>query len=151
MPADTGRNVPPRPLAALAALGRMAGANLVGRVTSTPDGVLDANDAFLRIAGYSRQELEEGRVHWRALSPPEWTDLDDDAVAELKAYGSYGPPGGVRRGPPASAGPAAPPPGGAARDRDIGAWCQSLLTALTQDEILADDVALACIELRGLR
>jgi PAS domain S-box-containing protein len=91
VPADTGRNMPPRPLAALAALGRMAGANLVGRVISAPDGVRDANDAFLRIAGYSRRELEEGRVHWRALSPPEWTGLDDDAVAELKAYGSYGP------------------------------------------------------------
>jgi hypothetical protein len=35
-------------------------------------------------------------------------------------------------------------------DLDIGAWCQSLLTALTQGETLADDVALACIELRDL-
>ena len=33
---------------------------------------------------------------------------------------------------------------------DIAAWCQSLLSALTQGETLADDVALACIELRGL-
>lgn len=33
---------------------------------------------------------------------------------------------------------------------EIGAWCQSLLDALTQGETLADDVALACIELRGL-
>jgi serine phosphatase RsbU (regulator of sigma subunit) len=35
-------------------------------------------------------------------------------------------------------------------DLDIAAWCQSLLLALTQGETLADDVALACIELRGL-
>ena len=35
-------------------------------------------------------------------------------------------------------------------DLDIAAWCQSLLSALTQGETLADDVALACIELRGL-
>lgn len=75
----------------LAALGRMAGSNLIGRVTSTPDGVRDANEAFLRIAGCTRLELEEGVVHWRALTPPEWTNLDDDAVADLKAYGSYGP------------------------------------------------------------
>ena len=33
---------------------------------------------------------------------------------------------------------------------EVGAWCQSLLDALTQGETLADDVALACIELRGL-
>ena len=35
-------------------------------------------------------------------------------------------------------------------DLEIAAWCQSLLSALTQGETLADDVALACIELRGL-
>ena len=81
MPAETGGEYPPRPLAALAALGRMAGSNLIGRVTSTPDGVRDANEAFLRIAGCTRQELEEGLVHWRALTPPEWTNLDDDASA----------------------------------------------------------------------
>ena len=91
MPAETGRDFPARPLAALAALGRMAGSNLVGRVISTPDGVRNANDAFLRITGFTRAEMDEGLVHWRTLSPPEWANLDDDAVAELKAYGSYGP------------------------------------------------------------
>jgi PAS domain-containing protein len=90
--AETGRESTPRPLAALAGLGRMASANLIGRVTSTPDGVRDANDAFLRLAGYTRQDLEAGRVHWRTLTAPEWTDLDTEGVAELKAYGSYGPP-----------------------------------------------------------
>ena len=91
MTAETGRESTPRPLAALAGLGRMARANLIGRVTSTPDGVRDANDAFLRLAGYTRQDLEEGRVHWRTLTPPEWTGLDNEGVAELRAYGSYGP------------------------------------------------------------
>ena len=91
MPAETGRDFPARPLAALAALGRMAGSNLVARVISTPDGVRNANDAFLRITGFTRAEMDEGLVHWRTLSPPEWANLDDDAVAELKAYGSYGP------------------------------------------------------------
>jgi len=91
VPAETGRDFPARPLAALAALGRMAGSNLVGRVISTPDGVRNANDAFLRITGFTRAEMDEGLVHWRTLSPPEWANLDDDAVAELKAYGSYGP------------------------------------------------------------
>ena len=35
-------------------------------------------------------------------------------------------------------------------DLEIAAWCQSLLSALTQGETLADDVGAACIELRGL-
>ena len=33
---------------------------------------------------------------------------------------------------------------------DIDTWCQGLLTAMTQGETLADDVALACIELHAL-
>ena len=72
-------------LTALAALGRMAAANEIGMVTSTPDGVRDANDAFLRLTGYTRADLEAGRVHWRVLTAPEWTSLDDSAVDELRA------------------------------------------------------------------
>ena len=78
-------------LTALATLGRMAAANEIGMVTSTPDGVRDANDAFLRLTGYTRADLEAGRVHWRVLTAPEWTSLDDSAVDQLRETGSYGP------------------------------------------------------------
>jgi PAS domain S-box-containing protein len=78
-------------LTALAALGRMAAANEIGMVTSTLDGVRDANDAFLRLTGNTRADLEAGGIHWRQLTAPEWTSMDDDAVAELRAAGSYGP------------------------------------------------------------
>ena len=78
-------------LTALASLGRMAAANEIGMVISTPDGVRDANDAFLRLTGYTRADLEAGRVHWRVLTAPEWTSLDDSAVDELTETGSYGP------------------------------------------------------------
>ena len=80
-----------RQLSALASLGRMAAANDIAMVTSTLDGIRDANDAFLRLAGYTREDLTAGRVHWRLLTAPEWTSLDDSAVAELRATGSYGP------------------------------------------------------------
>ena len=82
---------PAGPLAVLAGLGRMAGAGQVGVVLSTPDGITDANAAFLRMTGFTRQELSEGQAHWRAITAPEWTSLDDDAVAELSTTGSYGP------------------------------------------------------------
>ena len=82
---------PAGPLAALAALGRMTGAGQVGIVISTPDGIRDANDAFLALTGFTRQELSEGRAHWRAITAPEWGGLDDDAVTELRTTGSYGP------------------------------------------------------------
>ena len=78
MPAETGRDVPARPLAALAALGRMAGSNLVGRVISTPDGIRNANDAFLRITGFTREEMDRGRVtgaRSARRSGPAWTTM----------------------------------------------------------------------------
>ena len=80
-----------RQLSALASLGRMAAANDIAMVTSTLGGIRDANDAFLRLAGYTREDLTAGRVHWRLLTAPEWTSVDDSAVAELRATGSYGP------------------------------------------------------------
>ena len=80
-----------RQLSALASLGRMAAANDIAMVTSTLDGIRDANDAFLRLAGCTREDLTAGRVHWRLLTAPEWTSVDDSAVAELRATGSYGP------------------------------------------------------------
>ena len=80
-----------RQLSALASLGRMAAANDIAMVTSTLDGIREANDAFLRLTGYTREDLTAGRVHWRLLTPPEWTSVDDSAVAELRATGSYGP------------------------------------------------------------
>ncbi len=79
------------PAGPMAALGRMAGAGQVGLVLSTPDGITDANAAFLRMSGFTRRELTEGQAHWRAITAPEWTSLDDDAVAQLSTTGSYGP------------------------------------------------------------
>ena len=57
-----------RQLSALASLGRMAAANDIATVTSTLDGIRDANGAFLRLAGYTREDLIAGRVHWRLLT-----------------------------------------------------------------------------------
>ncbi len=80
-----------RQLSALASLGRRAAANDIAMVASTLDGIRDANDAFFRLAGYTREDLTAGRVHWRLLTAREWTSVDDSAVAELRGTGSYGP------------------------------------------------------------
>jgi PAS domain S-box-containing protein len=54
----------------------------------TRDGRLtDANDAFLRMVGYTRDELKSGAVDWRNMTPPEWNPLDEQAFAEMERTG----------------------------------------------------------------
>jgi PAS domain S-box-containing protein len=49
--------------------------------------IKDANDAFLAMVGYTREELTSGMVRWSEMTPPEWAHLDDEAVRQLKASG----------------------------------------------------------------
>jgi PAS domain S-box-containing protein len=49
--------------------------------------IADANDAFLRLVGYTREELMAGMMSWKVLTPPEYADLDRRALEELAAHG----------------------------------------------------------------
>lgn len=53
--------------------------------------LLDANDAFLQMVGRTRKELEEGRLSWRELTPPEYLSLDEEKIAEARATGRSRP------------------------------------------------------------
>jgi PAS domain S-box-containing protein len=50
-----------------------------------------ANDAYLRLIGYSREELQAGRVDWRAMTPEEYHAVDEQAIAELLQTGTHQP------------------------------------------------------------
>jgi PAS domain S-box-containing protein len=58
--------------------------NLSGKIT-------EANEAFLRMLGYSREDLSSGRMRWMDLTPPEWSDLDAMAVIDLEQSGTVRP------------------------------------------------------------
>jgi len=65
---------------------------LFGTRTSSVDGpVYEANDEFLRMVGYSRQDLEEGRLDWRKMTPPETLALADQRIAEAREHGRCAP------------------------------------------------------------
>jgi PAS domain S-box-containing protein len=58
----------------------------------TTDGrITDANDAFLQLVGFSRQELNAGLVRWDELTPPEWLPRTHQAIEQLKATGRINP------------------------------------------------------------
>ncbi|MBP0596439.1 PAS domain S-box protein, partial [Paraburkholderia sp. LEh10] len=46
---------------------------------------------FLRMVGYEREDLVSGRVSWRDLTPPEWLERDERALAEIEATGRAQP------------------------------------------------------------
>ena len=71
---------------------RLVDANIIGIFIWDLEGrILEANDAFLRMVGYDREDLVSGRVRWTDLTPPEWRDRDERAVAELKTTGTVQP------------------------------------------------------------
>jgi PAS domain S-box-containing protein len=49
--------------------------------------VVEANDAFLEIIGYERDDLRTGRVDWARLTPPEEVAADHDAIQQLRSTG----------------------------------------------------------------
>ncbi len=72
-------------------LGRLRDANVLGVVVANEERVLEANDAFLDIIGYSRHDLEAGWISWRALTPARWAASDDKAVQQLRLTGATRP------------------------------------------------------------
>ena len=53
--------------------------------------ITEANDAFVQLLGFSREELLSGTVSWRGLTPPEYTDMENQCVEELERTGKFGP------------------------------------------------------------
>jgi PAS domain S-box-containing protein len=58
--------------------------NLDGTIT-------DANDKFLEIVGFTREDLQAGQVNWNKMTPPEYRLLDEHCIAELKSKGLKAP------------------------------------------------------------
>ncbi|MFY0562617.1 PAS domain S-box protein [Archangium lansingense] len=52
--------------------------------------ILDANDTFLEMVGYTREELEQGKLDWRKMTPPEWRAQDDRNVEVVLQSGVSG-------------------------------------------------------------
>jgi PAS domain S-box-containing protein len=72
-------------------LERLRDANLLGVVVADEAHVIEANDAYLDIIGYPRAEFEASGIDWRAITPPDWADADDNAIKQLRNTGVYQP------------------------------------------------------------
>ncbi|WP_051971542.1 PAS domain-containing protein [Massilia sp. 9096] len=67
---------------------RLEASNVVGMMRYRTDGaIVDANQAFLDIIGYTRADLDAGLLHSRNLTPPEWRDATARAMEQLRRFG----------------------------------------------------------------
>jgi PAS domain S-box-containing protein len=64
----------------------------VGVIFFDPAGdITQANDAFLRMAGYTREDLAAGLLRWDRMTPPEWMPASLRAIDQLRTFGSTVP------------------------------------------------------------
>jgi formate hydrogenlyase transcriptional activator len=64
---------------------------IAGIVSGEFDRIPEANDAFLELVGYSRDDLLAGRLRWPDLTPPEYLALDELAHEEGLRFGACTP------------------------------------------------------------
>ena len=70
---------------------RLLDAGVIGVIVANDEHIVEANDHFLEMVGYTREELEAGRLRWREMTPSEFTSLDEQAVSELQMRGIAAP------------------------------------------------------------
>src|SRR4029079_4870196 len=68
---------------------RLVDSNIVGVLIWNFDGqILEANDAFLSMLQYGREDFISNGVRWTDLTPAEWRQQDERAIVDLKATGT---------------------------------------------------------------
>ncbi|MCC5656140.1 PAS domain S-box protein [Nostoc sp. XA010] len=68
---------------------RLAESNIIGViVTDMSNGsIMEANDAFLKMVGYTRKDFDANQINWREITPDEYLLLSERSVKELRTTG----------------------------------------------------------------
>jgi PAS domain S-box-containing protein len=71
---------------------RLVDSNIIGIFIWDFDGrILEANDEFLRMVNYDREDLIAGRITWTTLTPPDWRDRNNERIEQQKSSGRFEP------------------------------------------------------------
>jgi PAS domain S-box-containing protein len=71
---------------------RLVDANIIGIFIASRKGeIIEANDAFLRMVGYDREDLAAGNMRWNDLTPPEWRTSTASALKGVDTTGAVQP------------------------------------------------------------
>ncbi|HLP91258.1 MAG TPA: PAS domain S-box protein [Nostocaceae cyanobacterium] len=67
-------------------------ANIIGVITADINGtILEANDSFLDMVSYTREDLVKGRITWSVITPPENQEINTRTIKELQTQGACQP------------------------------------------------------------
>ena len=71
---------------------RLVDSNIVGIMIPDLGGrIVEANDAFLDMVGYSRDDLASGRLRWTDMTPAEWLPVSEQAMLRMRTTGRCEP------------------------------------------------------------
>jgi PAS domain S-box-containing protein len=69
---------------------RLVDAGILGIFFANVDGsIVEANQAFLQMLQYDRQDLVSGRLRWADLTPAEWRERDERSMTEFLETGVF--------------------------------------------------------------
>jgi PAS domain S-box-containing protein len=69
---------------------RLVEAGILGIFIANVEGeIVEANQAFLQLLQYDREDLVSGRLRWADLTPAEWRERDERSLAEFLATGVF--------------------------------------------------------------
>jgi PAS domain S-box-containing protein len=68
---------------------RLVDANIIGVLISDIEGqIIEANDAFLDMVGYTRDDVSSRRLRWTGMTPVEWHAAGERAANQVRATGA---------------------------------------------------------------
>jgi PAS domain S-box-containing protein len=71
---------------------RLVDSSIIGIMIADLGGrIIEANDAFLKMMGYSREDLVSGRMRWDEITPAEWLPVSQEAMLQIRTTGSSVP------------------------------------------------------------
>src|ERR1700730_1471453 len=71
---------------------RLVDSNIMGVFIWDFDGrILEANDEFLRMVNYDREDLATDRIRWADLTPPDWRDRNNARIEQQRNSGRFEP------------------------------------------------------------
>jgi PAS domain S-box-containing protein len=71
---------------------RLVESNIIGiMITDVGGQIIEANDAFLGMTGYTRGDLSAERMRWTDMTPAEWVPVSQQGLVRMRATGSCEP------------------------------------------------------------